>query len=92
MSGLGRPYQGVWRPFAVEHGGEKVNDRALVIWSAGKERLDSKKRMTHLKRLLNELANIQKRLNIRRYKKRQYVEERLKSVQRGNLVKGLVNI
>jgi transposase len=87
-----QPYQGVWRPFTVEHGGEKVTDRALVVWSAGKERLDSQKRKTHLKRLLNELANIQKRLNIRRYKKRQYVEERLKSVQRGNLAKGLINI
>lgn len=87
-----QPYQGVWRPFTVEHGGEKVTDRALVVWSAGKDRLDNKKRTTHLKRLLNELANIQKRLNIRRYKKRQYVEERLKSVQCGNPAKGLVDI
>lgn len=79
-----QPYQGVWRPFPSEHGGVKVTDRALVVWSAGKERLDVQKRKTHLKRLLGELANIQKRLNVLRYKRRSYVEERLKTVQRRN--------
>ena len=47
-----QPYQGVWRPFPIEHGGAKVTDRALVVWSAGKERLDIQKRKTHLRRLL----------------------------------------
>jgi len=86
------PYQGVWRPFSFEHEGQKVTDRALVIWSAGKQRLDEQKRKTYLKRLLNKLADIQKKLNTRRYKKRAYVEQRLVAIQQGNLAKGLVDI
>ncbi len=88
-----QPYQGVWRPFSVEHGGVDVTDRAVVVWSAGKERLDIKKRKSHLKRLLDDLANIQKRLNVRHYKRRTYVEKRLKTVQkRSHWAKGLVDI
>ena len=88
-----QPYQGVWRPFLVEHGGVSVTDRALVVWSAGKHRLDVKKRKSHLKRLLDDLANIQKRLNVRHYKRRTYVEQRLKTVQqRSHWAKGLVDI
>jgi hypothetical protein len=36
-----------------------VADRALVVWSAGKARLDSQKSKTYLKRLLNGLERIQ---------------------------------
>jgi transposase len=86
------PYQGVWRNFTFEHEGQKVTDRALIVWNAGKERLDEKKRKTYLKRLLNKLADIQKKLNTRRYKKRRYVEQRLVAVQQGNLCKSLVDI
>jgi len=86
------PYQGVWRPFVFETAAERFTDRALVVWSAGKQRLDEQKRKTYLKRLLNALANIQGKLNTRRYKQRQYVEQRLESIQRGNQAKDLVEI
>jgi transposase len=86
------PYQGVWRPFTFEHEGERVTDRVLVVWSAGKQRLDEQKRKTALKRLLNKLADIRKKLNTRRYKKRAYVEQRLLAIQEGNSAKGLVDI
>ena len=86
------PYQGVWRPFVFEHEGQQVTDRVLVLWSAGKQRLDEEKRKTHLKRLLNKLAAIQKKLNTRRYKKRAYVEQRLVAVQQGNVAQGLVDV
>ncbi|MBD3251752.1 IS1634 family transposase [Candidatus Uhrbacteria bacterium] len=86
------PYQGVWRPFTVETPERRFTDRALVVWSAGKHRLDAQKRKTHLKRLLDKLAGIQAKLNTRRYKKRHYVEQRLISVQQGNQAKGLVDI
>jgi transposase len=69
-----------------------VTDRALIIWSAGKQRLDEQKRKTYLKRLLNRLADIEKKLNTRRYKKRAYVEERLTTIQQGNPAKGLVKV
>jgi transposase len=86
------PYEGVWRPFTFKHEGQETTDRVLVIWSAGKQRLDEQKRKTYLKRLLDRLADIQKKLNTRRYKKRTYVEQRLLSAQRGNSAKGLVDI
>ncbi len=86
------PYQGVWRPFTFQQGAEQVTDRALVVWSAGKQRLDERKRKTYLKRLLNGLAHIQKKLNARRYKKRVYVEQRLTAIRQGNPAKALVDV
>ncbi len=86
------PYQGVWRPFTFEHQGERVTDRVLVVWSAGKQRLDEQKRKTCLKRLLNSLAAIQEKLNTRRYKQRAYVEQRLLKVREGNPARDLVAV
>lgn len=86
------PYQGVWRSFRFEYEGHSVTDRALVVWSAGKQRLDEQKRKTYLKRLLNRLTDIQKKLNIRRYKKRAYVEQRLVVIPQGNPARELVDI
>jgi len=86
------PYQGVWRSCTFEHAGQQVSDRALVVWSAGKQRLDEQKRKTYLKRLLNGLEDIQKKLNTRRYKKRAYVEQRLATLGQGNPAKELVDI
>jgi len=86
------PYQGVWRSYTFTHDSEQVTDRALVVWSAGKQRLDEQKRKTYLKRLLNGLEAIQKKLNTRRYKKRAYVEQRLSKLQKGSPVQGLVDI
>jgi transposase len=86
------PYQGVWRSFTFEHEGDRFTDRVLIIWSAGKQRLDEQKRKTYLKRLLNRLADVEKKLNTRRYKKRAYVEQRLTTIQQGNPSRGLVKI
>lgn len=86
------PYRGVWRPFTFTYQGESVTDRALVVWSAGKERLDQQKRKTYLKRLLNGLANIQRQLNTGKYQKRDYVVEQVASVRRGNPAKPLVDV
>jgi transposase len=86
------PYQGVWRWCTFAHDDEQVTDRALVVWSAGKQRLDEQKRKSALKRLLNGLEAIQKKLNTRRYKKRVYVEQRLAKLQEGSPAHGLVDI
>jgi transposase len=86
------PYQGVWRKFTFEHAAERVTDRVLVVWSAGKERLDQEKRKTYLKRLLNGLEAVKKKLNTRRYKKRTYVEQRIATLQRGNPMHRLVDV
>jgi hypothetical protein len=53
------PYRGVWRPFPVSYAGQTYPDRGLVVWSAGKQRLDMGKRKVYLKRLLNRLAEIE---------------------------------
>lgn len=93
------PYQGVWRPFKItappppdapEARPEVFTDRILVLWSAGKARLDANKRRTYLKRLLNGLENIRRQLNQRRYAKRDYVVEQIASVRRGNPAQPLV--
>jgi transposase len=86
------PYQGVWRPFTFEYGGEQVTDRVLVVWSQGKQRLDEAKRKACLKRLLNGLAAIQKKLNTRRYKQGAYVEQRISACQQGNPAHHLVDV
>jgi transposase len=86
------PYAGVWRTLTFDHGGASVTDRGLVVWSAGKARLDAQKRKTHLKRLLNGLELIQKRLNSRRYKRRSYVAERIQKLCQGNPAKGLLDL
>lgn len=86
------PYQGVWRTFRFEYQGQEVTDRVLVVWSAGKQRLDEQKRKTHLKRLLDKLESVQQKLNARRYKKRAYVEQRLHAIQQGSPAKDLVEV
>ena len=86
------PYQGVWRSFRFEHQGQGVTDRVLVVWSAGKQRLDEQKRKTYLKRLLDKLESVQQKLNTRRYKKRAYVEQRLHAIRQGNPAKDLVEM
>ena len=86
------PYQGVWRPFTFETSHGPVTDRVLVVWSAGKARLDIQKRQAGLKRWLNYLAHIQQRLNTRRYKQRAYVEQRLAGGRTGNPYHRLVEV
>jgi transposase len=86
------PYRGVWRSLRLEHQGPAATDCVLVVWSAGKQRLDEQKRKTYLKRLLNQLASVRQKLNTGRYRKRAYVEQRLPTIQRGDPTKDLVEI
>ena len=53
------------RPITFKLDERTVTDRALVVWSAGKARLDQQKGKTYLKRLLNDLAFKQKWMNCR---------------------------
>jgi transposase len=78
------PYQGVLRPITFKLDERTVTDRALVVWSAGKARLDSQKGKTYLKRLLNGLARIQGWMGKRRYTNRDYIVRCIDGVQRGN--------
>lgn len=84
------PYQGVWRPFPVTYHDATYPDRALVVWSVGKQRLDEQKRKGHLKALLDRLAEIHSHLNRGRYIRREYAAQQIALAQRGNSAKGLV--
>lgn len=86
------PYRGVWRAFPVSYEGETHADRALVVWSAGKQRLDVDKRKAHLKALLNRLTDIRSHLNQGRYIRREYTAHQVALAQRGNPAKGLVAV
>lgn len=77
------PYRGVWRPFPVEYEGQIFQDRALVVWTAGKERLDADKRKHYLKKLLNRLAEIKKMLNTGRYIRREFAAHQIALAKRG---------
>jgi len=86
------PYRGVWRPFPVEYAGQTYQDRALVVWAAGKQRLDEDKRKHYLKKLLDRLAEIKKMLNTRRYASREYTAHQIALAKRGNPAQELVPI
>ena len=86
------PYRGVLRPVTFKLGERTVTDRALVVWSAGKARLDSQKGKTYLKRLLNGLARIQGWMGKRRYTNRDYIVRCMDGVQRGNPARRWVDV
>ena len=84
------PYRGVWRPFPVAYESQLYHDRALVVWTAGKARLDEDKRKHYLKKLLNRLAEIKKMLNTGRYIGREFTAQQIALAKRGNPAKALV--
>ena len=86
------PYQGVLRTITLQLDDRAVTDRALVVWSAGKARLDSQKNKTYLKRLLNGLARIQGWMGRRRYTNRDYIVRCIDGVQRGNPARHWVDV
>lgn len=86
------PYQGVFRPILFKLGQLIVTDRALVIWSAGKARLDQQKGKTYLKRLLNDLAFKQSWMSKRRYADRDYIVRCVDGVLRGNPARQWVDV
>lgn len=86
------PYRGVWRSYTFTYRKQSFTDRALVVWSAGKDRLDRQKRKTYIKRLLDELENISRQLNHGPYQKRDYAVEQLARARRGSPAKLLVDV
>ena len=86
------PYQGVLRPITFQVDERSVTDRALVVWSAGKARLDNQKGKTYLKRLLNGLARIQGWMGKRCYTNRDYIVKCVDGVQRGNPARSWVDV
>jgi transposase len=86
------PYQGIFRPITFQLGERTVTDRALVVWSAGKARLDQQKAKTSLKRLLNDLAFKQGWMKKKRYTNRDFIVRRVDSALRGNPARQWVDV
>ncbi len=86
------PYQGVLRPITFKLGERTVADQALVVWSAGKARLDSQKNKTYLKRLLNDLAFKKGWMGKRRYTNRDYIVRCVDGARRGNPARSWVDV
>ena len=86
------PYCGKWQPFPVTYQDVTYQDRALIVWSAGKQRLDEEKRKLYLKRLLNRCAEIKAHLNQGRYIRHEYTAHQIALAQRGNPAKRLVSV
>jgi transposase len=85
-------YHGVWREHIIQHGGQSVQVRLLVVHSLSKARLDAEKRQTLVDRLQKRLAEIQSQLNQRKYNRRDYTLEQIHLAERGNAASALMDI
>ena len=85
-------YHGVLRSATVQHNGQAVSIRVLVVKSRTKVKLDQERRQTYLDRLTSRLEKIQSMLNTRRYKKRDYTWNQIEKARGGNPSKGLVEV
>jgi transposase len=86
------PYQGVFRSITFKLDERTVTDRALVIWSAGKARLDQQKGKTYLKRLLDNLSFKQSWMKKKRYTNRDFIVRRVEGALRGNPARQWVDV
>lgn len=89
-------YYGVLREvtFTYEDGTDEHSEtlQLLVMYSRGKVRLDKQKREDHLARASAALGAIQSKLNVRRYKRKCYVEQRIANeLKKAPAARGLIN-
>jgi transposase len=85
-------YYGVWREHTVQHEGQGLRVRVLVMHSVSKARLDAEKRQASLAKLEKRLVEIQAHLNQRKYKRRDYTLEQIHLAQRGNSASPLMDV
>ena len=85
-------YQGVLCSATIEHEGKTVSIQVLVVKSRTKVKLDKERRQTHLDRLTDRLQEIQRMLNTRRYKRKDYTQAQIEKARHGNPAKGLVDV
>jgi len=85
-------YHGVLRSTVIEHKGQRVPIRILVVKSRTKLKLDQERRQTYLDRLTSRLREISGMLNKRHYKRRAYAQAQIDKARRGNPAKRFVHI
>jgi transposase len=71
-------YYGVVRKVQFEHQEQIHELRVLVLYSRGKAKLDRERRVDHLRRVEDGLRELQSKLNVRRCRKKGYVQARIK--------------
>lgn len=90
------PYFGIVRPFTftsvIDACEVSVDGQVLVVLSESKAKLDREHRQSQIVKLERAFAEIASKLNQRRYKKRDYILQRLAQVQRGNAAKRLFDV
>ena len=85
-------YYGVLREMACELDDSTATLRVLALYSRGKARLDRQLRENHQAQVLSGLADIHSKLNQRRYKRAEYVRQRIKRLfDKARVARGLVN-
>jgi len=81
------------RAINLNHAGRRLTVRGIVVWSVKKAEKDRERRMRAVKKLAEKLKTVESKLNRGRYKRRAYVEHRLKALlsgKYGSLVKARV--
>jgi transposase len=71
-------YYGALRTLQFKHREKVYELTVLVLYSRGKAKLDRDRRDDHLQTVEDGLGEIQSKLNVRRYRKKCYVQERIK--------------
>ncbi|MCP4541480.1 MAG: IS1634 family transposase [Chloroflexi bacterium] len=85
-------YYGVLRTFDFATDDQSVPLQVLIVYSRGKAKLDRQLRDNHLDQTLTRLADIQTKLNRRRYKREAYVRQQLAhTVKKFRAAQGLIH-
>jgi len=86
----GTTYRACERAINLKRAGRRFTVRGVVVWSMKKAEKDHKRRERGVKKLLEKLRKVESKLNRGRYKRRAYVEHRVKALlsgKYGSLVK-----
>jgi len=86
----GTEYRTCEQVINLNHAGRRLTVRGIVVWSRKKAEKDRQRRERHVKKLFEKLMIVEAKLNRGRYKRRAYVEKRVKALltsKYGSLVK-----
>jgi len=76
-------YRACERSVTLEHAGRRFTVRGVVVWSMEKAETDRKRRERGGERMAEKLRMVEAKLNRGRYKRRLYVEQRIKPLLAG---------
>jgi len=86
----GTKYRACERAVELNHNGRRFKVRGIVVWSIEKAEKDHKRREVAVEKMLEKLRIVEAKLNSGRYKRKAYVEQKIKAIlagRFGNLLK-----